>query len=401
MSINQPNLATATVGANGQYANIQAAIDATHNSLILVGSITEPSDIVVPANGLYINLNGYTLTMAANQFTFAGAYRCEIVGDYTANSEIDYTATASASELFNAGATAGAILILRGLTVQNNSSAASCYVAERDTQQHISNVRLEMPNNQLQSGFNCRIASSTFDDIHFVGGGNLCDGCLNLFAGKANNLYCSGTFRAGAWHFEVGTKAVLSNFVTDSTVALYLYYNSAVANLLAASNSISLWMGASWLGAAKVLNASLGAGNIEADQRGACSLANVTTTGTLILTDSLSVENQFINCEFGAGAITIAGDRHQFANCHFTGNITISSGAVMNSFSGCNIEGTVVVSGDNSTFVGCKVGADAGGGANTITVGGGVNNTIIMDSRTDAAISDSGTGTVLDGNVVY
>ena len=46
-------------------------------------------------------------------------------------------------------------------------------------------------------------------------------------------------------------------------------------------------------------------------------------------------------------------------------------------------------------------GADAGGGALTITVVAGSNRTRIVGCMTDAAISDAGTGTVTSANTVY
>lgn len=67
----------------------------------------------------------------------------------------------------------------------------------------------------------------------------------------------------------------------------------------------------------------------------------------------------------------------------------------------CAITGAVSVASDGCIISNSRVGAIAGGGSNTITFVSGADNNICIGCRTDAAISDSGTGNVLTSNVVY
>lgn len=65
------------------------------------------------------------------------------------------------------------------------------------------------------------------------------------------------------------------------------------------------------------------------------------------------------------------------------------------------LPGDVVVSADRCALIGCSSGTlEFVGTAYTITVNAGSNDTRIVGCATDAAISDSGTGTIVAGNVV-
>src|SRR3990167_5169972 len=101
-------------------------------------------------------------------------------------------------------------------------------------------------------------------------------------------------------------------------------------------------------------------------------------TGVLTLSTSRS-DLKMTNGEV-TSACTINGDRYCFTNVKFIGGATVPTGQ------------------DNNGFINCQFGADAGGGALTLTIDAGANNTRVLGSMSDAAISDAGTGTVTLGN---
>ena len=112
---------------------------------------------------------------------------------------------------------------------------------------------------------------------------------------------------------------------------------------------------------------------------------------------------QFANCHIfpSSAAIDISGNEIQFTNCDiskpvtFSGNYSIATGTIF------DIAGDVTITGDQVTISGCRVGVTAGGGTSQIDVQASANDAIIVGTRTDAAITDAGTGTAVAANIVY
>lgn len=105
------------------------------------------------------------------------------------------------------------------------------------------------------------------------------------------------------------------------------------------------------------------------------------------------------NCSI-TNAYTIAGDYDQYIGCYFLNNLIIGAGTIRGILSGCIIIGSVTASGDGWLISATRVGADAGGGANTISFDAGGDNNVVSDCFVDVAISDSGAGNVIT-SVVY
>lgn len=112
---------------------------------------------------------------------------------------------------------------------------------------------------------------------------------------------------------------------------------------------------------------------------------------------------KFTACELfpSSAGIAVSGVENQFSNCvikkpvTFSGNGNIATGTIF------DIAGDITVTGDQITLSACRVGVLAGGGTSTIDVQAAANDTIIIGTRTDAAITDAGTGTTVAANVVY
>lgn len=100
-------------------------------------------------------------------------------------------------------------------------------------------------------------------------------------------------------------------------------------------------------------------------------------------------------------ALYTGGTHCVIENCVFPTASTIASGSNHNLIANSIFRGGLTITGNYNSLSNSRAGADAGGGANTITVSGGATDTIITGCRTDAAISDGGTGTSGANNMVY
>lgn len=108
----------------------------------------------------------------------------------------------------------------------------------------------------------------------------------------------------------------------------------------------------------------------------------------------------FSGCKFGT-ALNVLGDAIMLGDCEFDNNLTLTGNH--NKVVGGAIAGDIVVAGNFNTMNGLRVGAVAGGGAQTITVSGGATSNMIIGCMTDDVISDSGTTTcyTAEDNVVF
>lgn len=99
--------------------------------------------------------------------------------------------------------------------------------------------------------------------------------------------------------------------------------------------------------------------------------------------------------------IYVTGDGNTLSNISSTGGVEITSAGIHNMVTSTRLDGSVTIGGNYNSISTASVGALAGGGANTITISGGATDNMVIGCRTDAAISDGGTGTVLTSNMVF
>lgn len=81
----------------------------------------------------------------------------------------------------------------------------------------------------------------------------------------------------------------------------------------------------------------------------------------------------------------------------------ITSTTIVNSYiniSNVSFTSGVIISGDNITLTACKIGS-VNAGAKTITIQATADKTILVGNRTEAAISDSGTNTSSNNNLLF
>lgn len=402
----------ATVGSsNADYPSVRAAILDNKKIINIISSVTETADTNVPSGTtkLFININP-GVTWNLSRFSIYTVVACDYF--ISGRGTLTYARTANNDETFGINATDN--IYVTGITIDNNSTGTTCYFSTGI--EHIRGVRFELPNVD-GCGFNASGFNNTYDDIDFVGGGSSCSQAFvttNEGDNKVSNLRFSGTFKTATnppsgtltEYAGVFRGCVANNLVFNQTgSASYFSGISSIANLTYGDNATEVILnfngfvtacnysgsdqitshvfctaGDNW-----VFNFDMrGSGNLDVTSSDKNFFTNITLdgTGTIDLTDTGCTNNKFVNCRQSL-ALTVAGDRNQLTNCDLLGGVSVSNGA------------------DNNSFVNCQAGADAGGGALTITVVAGSNNTRIVGCMTDAAISDGGTGTVTAANVVY
>jgi hypothetical protein len=369
----------ATVGnANGRYATIQAAVSDSQTRLLVIEDTTETLDTAVPAGGLYIYIErGATIQMGTQQFTYAAAADVTIRGEGT----LQWAATTTPNDLFDNSSFAASILDVKDITLDNNSTNNTNHLSSGV--ELLQNVRFEAPDD-----VNCGIRVATdgchYSQLTIVGGGTSCERVITATGGNSpvfTDLTITGTFIASAAADPViNADGIFNNavFSHDTAAIMILLDGAQMTNVRATAFDVDIDFTAD---GNTLINTNLLAGDIDTDTFDNNKLSNITTTGTIDLSAGGSGNNLIENSRI-TGAITIGGDRNKISNCDLLGGVTVSSGAVEN------------------IFIGCQVGADGGGGGNTITDNNGANDTIIVACQTDAAIAGTGTP-VTAGNNVY
>lgn len=123
----------------------------------------------------------------------------------------------------------------------------------------------------------------------------------------------------------------------------------------------------------------------------------------------------YTGCDIAAFTDHSGAEKVTFNGCHFTGAVdflapahilngnrfdsTVLFSSNFNTLNGGYADGAVAAVGNNNIINGMRVGLTAGGGTETITTSGDYN--IVTSCQTDAALIDSGTGTVAANNIVF
>jgi len=401
-----------TIGSAGaDYLDVQAMLDGGFNQGILITDVTEDSDVVVPSTGLFIQLAQFNLDMAANKFTFAGAYSLNVEGYSADLSRLTFAQTVTNNDLISGNATAR--ISFRNMTIDNDSTQTACKVIENSNGiPFVENVRVECPN-QFQCGFYTTDIEAVFNNVEFVTGGSSTSGCIEMIDGHATNLTFTGTFSNSSLPvFLIGGSqgATLKGLIASGNMAITVQGAASVSDIQFAGALTPILKLSGDISnsdfAAGVLNNNAGDGKFS---NVSCSIASMSAT---------NAKTKFSGCEL-SGAAQMKGDNMMFSSCAFTGNVTTTSDCDASSFTGCHFAGTLTVNSgsvrnmfanntilgavtlnDQTIMTGNVVGANAGGGAATITIAAGTDS-VITNNLVDADISDSGTTTELSGNRTY
>lgn len=379
-SASSPSQFDATVGASGaDYTTISAALAASKTRLLAIDDVTETADCAVPAVGLYIYvLKGKTIDFATNskKFTCAASRQVTIEGQERDACNIQYAFGSSDVLVDNIlGRT-----VFKSITIYNTSTANITNPANTDGEQHYTDVRMLCPDKNF-AGLSVYNAASTLTNVEVNGGGTSCDNALDIEAhASCVNILITGIFSTTGGLY-IGNGASVSNIVFNNAGAMYcsITVGAMVSGLWQNNAAVTVQTGND----AKLINVSLmrTGGVLDIDAADRAQITNVQAVD-LDMSDSASSNCLMTNVRV-TNAVTFAGDRNKAVNCDFIGGSTVSSGA------------------DNNGFSNCQFGADAGGGALTLTIDSGSNRTRVSNCMSDAAISDSGTDSALSNNTVY
>lgn len=387
----------ATVGPSGDYTTLKAAVDDSKTNILVTGNTTETANIAIPVGGFSVTISAdATVDMDTFNFT-ASTNKTFWYGPGTLSS------SRTTGRLFSTGFTN---LLIDGLIIDETGTTATGSGTEFTQGQDldINNVTWMVKNathTLLLSGFG---ALCKLDNILFTDGGASADSII-VSNGEyiLRNLIVNCTYTTSATVMDLvgGIVENVYNNPPASGTGTYRFNTSAdvhVTNLRDRSVGVDLDLDGGLTGTfvnCDILEIDNGSAGNEVTLIGCDRIQTFTATANF--------ENyQFIGCTFFTN-LSYPGDASLFSGCQFVNanSLTLPSGSILNNVVGCNIEGGVSITGNDNTISACKVGPDAGGGGTTVTVNSGANRTIITGTRTDGAISDSGTGTVTAGNAVY
>jgi len=383
---------TTVGGGSSPYATVKAAVDAGKINILILGDTTETADIAVPSGGIAITIDkGITLDMGDYQFTYSEAADVVIQG----SGILKYTFTTE-KDLFDNASYPTSVLDIKDITIDNQSTAVS-NLSDDGVIIKADNIIFLCPDT-LFSTINLDNPESVLSNSKIVGraGGSCLSYGGNYLQGKVNNVLYTGPF---IFLIAIGSKATVNNIIINSTssqATVDVEGGGQLSNMVSVGSSqVDLEVD----DGSCVTNINLDGGNVQANMNEPTDktsiISNLYTTGNII---NNSYNAIISNSHFGR--VSSSTSSNLILNgVDFTGNVTITGDK--NRFVNCTIRGAVSDAGDDNSWIGCQVGADAGGGSNTITITAAANRTIVDGTRTDAAISDAGSGTVLGDNVVY
>jgi len=375
----------ATVGINGNYSDIQAAITGvggTDIKLLLISDVTEDSDITVPTGlQLFIDLGSNVLTMNDYDFKFSGIANINIQGaGVNTNAKIKWASTDN-NYMIDCSSYPTSSVVVSGFTFENNSTATSSYLSHGV--QKIFDMKIKCANvngSGLYFNEGCSMASN----ICISGGGSSCSSTFSIYGESViDNIIFTDTFSSTFSGFTISEECTLSNIINTSSQLMVIGCSNGRINI---DNCTSIGYGIKFYIdtplECNITNCSLDSNSfIDCVNSYNTNISNV-ICDKIDLTDA-SCHNISISNVRLTSLLDIYGDRIKVSNCELLGGATIQSDA------------------DDNGFSNCQFGADAGGGSNTLTIASGANRTRVVGCMSDAAISDSGTDTELAANTIY
>ena len=377
----------AEVSSTSTYTTVKAAIDAGKVSILVSENTTEVADIAVPVGGFYMYIKkDVTIAMGTSKFTYAAQADIVIEGQGTISAAYIITS----QYIFNTGSFLASVVECSSITFDLTACTASASRVTVSTQK-MRGIIVKTPN-VANVGLQVILGAtgSVFYDCELNGGGTSNSGCfLVQDAAIIDGLHLSGIQGATSAGFNVSVESVINNVLIDSR--FWIGVSGRVSNIrgktLNTANVIVL------ADKTSISNCDLNGGDITPSTSGDSEITNCTMAE--INFSSSGHRNSVTNCNI-SGNIVLDSDYTTITATRIEGTLTIASLGVMNKIVGCDIVGAVSIVGNDNTITSCKVGADAGGGANTITVDALANRTIIGDCRVDAVIVNNGIDTTGD-----
>ena len=266
----------------------------------------------------------------------------------------------------------------------NNGNSVANYIASEGVH-FMHDLKIDIPDQNL-TGFYATEDGCVYQNIYFTGGGSTAETPIRLSGDSAiiDNIFLQGTWKAGGNVIETeGADCNISNINSvdiSQTLDFDISGEQTVLTNVQGAFNILLTNATD----AIISNVDMDGGTFDVGASDYVRVSNISNMGVFDLSDSSATAGTFSNFRTSTGTlVTIAGDLHHFTNVIFYKGASVSSGA------------------DDNGFTNCRFGGIGGGGSDTLTIVSGANRTRVCGCATDAAISDSGTGTVTAANTIY
>ena len=376
-----------SIGTGGTYASVQAMITAGFYKGYLLSAVTEPANFTPDANGLFLNLNGFTLTMAAFRCVPSTACNVTFIGDGTTNSEIDYTASTEAS-FVDASASASIVIVTDGIHYDNNSSDdATAFSTAACIQRH-RNMILSPPNISSSTtkplGLYSTNTQSFVDGLIINSPGTTARCVVSFEAGVIRNVVTVGTFDQSSASAVTINGIHMENLSLAGSIGIRVTSLGSLNNVQVQTGTVIIYCATGGSANGIVLSNINGTSTTDIDLDNAFNgtLTNF-DIGTLDMSDTGCAQWNISNGKV-ADAFTCAGDNNQVANIEFENTFTVNSGADNNQFTSIRWGNSVSITGNTGRYSGFVDAAD------TFTLETGATNNLV-DVTIDQAVVDNGT----------
>lgn len=365
-------------------AGLVAALAAQAPKIYISGNITASQDYSVTEDTEVKVGARYTLTMGGTyNFVVDAGFYFDLCGENRDVSTISWNTSGVAHDLVELGS--NALVNFKGLTITESASSSNaggfCTTARNFT---IKECRFNYQNDAYQRSPSSVSTSfpTVIKDLELVGGGTSCYNKFyisTIYTGVVEDVVCTGftyTYGSGFYSFCVGYSISsldkIQNIRADSG-DLYLW----ASNLHGQVSHI-------YLNGYVVIRARW-CNDIYALSRiylSSCQRMNGFYTGYISLSG-----NDRLTCISNGRTATL--DNAAFVGLKLTGVI------ITNGF-------TILSSNDYCSFTDCTAGDPSSpGGSSTFTISAGATNNSLIGCKSDAAISDAGTGTQDIGNTTF
>jgi len=359
-------ITTATAGAGGDFATVQAALVAGNRNIKVIGSTSESLDLTaggVPSGSLLFWIENNVTFDVTNTAVIPGTAGRDIILAGTVNSVFEFSGLSSVNDtLFDCVS-----LTVKGITVTNSCTPGDTNICTGSTRLLIEDCIYNLPNTSGGIVGSNAVANVdlTMRDVILVNSGTSTQETLNLSTSSRSRLY-NVTFQDNGTAYSNINPLVTTRGENCIVEGLYL-------DLATGSSTYDFTFSGQ---VSKVRNISASASL----QINITSTSNPSTTAT-----DLVINNLLVN-----------SDNNNIENCTAIGFVTLSGDN--NSVSGLNVgDGTtstpLLISGMENTVTNVIINSQA----TTITVTSTNNNLSDIISRNSQNISISATGNILKG----
>jgi hypothetical protein len=384
----------ATVGASGDYADVNAAIAAGKVNVLIIEDVTEDSDVTILAEDTAITLaNNVTWTVNAYDIDMGAFTRIAIWGRSRDNSIIVRNNTADGDDFIKGGL--GDSLTGGNFKYDNSASTQGGYFNGAQMVVHLENTWFLTPNT---GGGGLELnGPANVNNIRITGGGT--SSGQNVFVVKSGgvmtNVYIDGTWAGRVDSIRILPEGLISNVMTNISQAMVLDVQGGSLNgytMIGSDCDVDV-TALSQVSNVKCYGFTVSGGSAGSVISGVtCNDIDISATGKQVVITGLSVESNdtFAGSDCSVFGLdmdssgTISGSRNTIHGWSSISGQTLTLSGSDNVVV-FNTAGNVVISGDNNIISGYIGG--------TLTINATADKTLITNLSNVGALTDNGTNT--------